>query len=98
MEPKPCPFCKGKKTVHVIEDNNGKPIVYCDCNDGCAYDLEDWNERPVEDALRNQKQRLIRTGKELALYAEVGLSYFPKTKGCKAAIDEWHKLLEEMEE
>jgi hypothetical protein len=55
-ELKPCPFCGGQ--VHRIDgDDENAHDIECD---GCAYifyDLSEgnnwWNDRPIEDALRN---------------------------------------------
>ena len=46
---KPCPFCGGKNVLST-ELQDGLPfIAYCQC--GAENEAENWNARPIEDAL-----------------------------------------------
>lgn len=48
----PCPFCGGKNVLST-ELQDGLPfIAYCQC--GAENEAENWNTRPIEDALRKR--------------------------------------------
>ena len=53
---KPCPFCGGKDIVRTNKSTT--------CADHCLYvnemSLEDWNNRPIEDELRAEKEKFRR--------------------------------------
>jgi len=68
-ELRPCPFCGGKNVLST-ELQDGLPfIAYCQC--GAENEAENWNTRPIEDALKariaelEEKQRWIPVSERL---------------------------------
>ncbi len=65
-ELRPCPFCGGKNVLST-ELQDGLPfIAYCQC--GAENEAENWNTRPIEDALKKRIAELEALLDELKPY------------------------------
>ena len=103
-ELKPCPFCGGKADIVIITSDKGDKydydqiICHCGAINGDPYDcdmptFEQWQTRPIEDALRaeleaeRQKTRWIPVGEKLPEVNEFGYSEYVQLAyavyGCK---------------
>ena len=63
-ELKPCPFCGGKASpgqpgyVHDVGCSNHFEVDPSICRNDGTYSYEEWNTRPIEDALRAENDQL----------------------------------------
>lgn len=70
-ELKPCPFCGGKAAIEYGENNffsNRTDYLYIRCFN-CRGDwmlFNNWQSRPIEDALRAENERLKKALEEIA--------------------------------
>jgi len=92
---KPCPFCGGKNVLST-ELQDGLPfIAYCQC--GAENEAENWNARPIEDALNARiaeleaerrwipvSERLPEDGEVVWLWDgnNLGMGYYLVLSGC----------------
>ena len=92
---KPCPFCGGKNVLST-ELQDGLPfIAYCQC--GAENEAENWNARPIEDALNARiaeleaerrwipvSERLPEDGEVVWLWDgnNLGMGYYLIFSGC----------------
>ena len=101
---KPCPFCGIKAEINDIS----KTIVddrVCGCwADNIFLTKEDWNTRPLEDALRAERDAAMKARREaegmVERLIEAG-NYMPLDWGsneCIKAITEWNALVAEWEQ
>lgn len=64
---KPCPFCGGEVDTHTL--SYGRRICGC-CRGDCIlcgrwFGVEEWNSRPLEDALQDKVDALVELTKAL---------------------------------
>ena len=65
----PCPFCGGKNVLST-ELQDGLPfIAYCQC--GAENEAENWNTRPIEDALRKRIAELEGKIDQLTAHSDI---------------------------
>jgi hypothetical protein len=60
-KPKPCPFC-GANPRTISDQYYSHNTYYCendDCSSDGAFKLEEWNNRPVEQKLKDAIQKML---------------------------------------
>lgn len=63
-ELKACPFCKSHYSGYVVE-RSGLEFYQCQNCDARVNSFDDWNHRPIEDALQSEITRLTQRVQEL---------------------------------
>ena len=92
-ELKPCPFCGGEAEYW---GDDGKAGCASDMGSGCPFDevmyAHEWNTRPIEDALRAERDELRRMlDAVLALEEPVETALRAEVERLKAELDKTHE-------